>query len=112
MMLEQRKDERFKAPAGTRALACGKIGEVIDISKGGLSLMVLDDNSTNIAEEFLLDLLCSEKHIDARQIPGKIIWDKKVSFSAISGMIYKKIGVQFGQLSPTQEKMFNALLSH
>ncbi len=112
MLSEQRKYERFKAPEGTRALTCGKIAEVIDISQGGLSLMVLDDNSTNIAGEFLLDLLCSEKHIDARQIPGKIVWNKKVSFSAISGMVYKKIGVQFGNLSPTQQKMFNNLLLH
>ena len=110
MFLEQRKHERFRAPEGTRVLACGKIGEVIDLSKSGLSLIVLDDNSTNIAGEFLLDLLCSEKHIDARQIPGKIIWDKEVSFSAISGMVYKKIGVQFGTLSPTQQKIFNAFL--
>ncbi len=110
MMLEQRKNKRFKVPEGTRALACGKIGQVVDISKGGLSLMVLDGSITNIEGELSLDLLCNEKHIDTRQIPGKIVWDKEVSFSAISGMVYKKIGIQLGNLSPSQRKMFNALL--
>lgn len=103
-MLEQRKHKRFQVPDGTRALTCGKIGKVVDISRGGLSLIVLDGAITDITGEFTIDLLCNERRIDARQIPGKIIWNKDVSFSAISGMVYKKIGVQFGKLSPTQYK--------
>jgi len=103
-MLEQRKHDRSQVPDGTRALACGKIGKVIDISRGGLSLIVLDGAITDMTGEFSLDILCKEKRIDARQIPGKIVWNKDISFSAISGMVYKKIGVQFGKLSPAQHE--------
>lgn len=109
-MLEQRKHERFEVPVGTRALACGKIGAVIDISKGGISFMVLDDNAINIAGECTIDILCNNAHIDARQIPGKIVWDKNVSFSSIAGMIYKKIGVKFGTLSHTQQTLLDTFL--
>ena len=107
-MLEQRKHKRFQAPDGTRALACGKIGKVVDISSGGLSLIVLDGAITAMTGEFCLDLLCNERRIDARQIPGKIIWNKDISFSAISGMIYKKVGVQFGKLSQTQRRQLRS----
>jgi len=110
-MLEQREYKRFSIVKETRALACGKIAKVVDISKGGLSLMFLDDiTSSEIRGEFSLDLLCDEQGLDARQIPGKIVWDKKVSFSSKPGMIYKKVGVQFGNLSVTQKKQLNPLL--
>lgn len=107
-MIEQRKHERFKAPEGTIALACGRMGKVIDISKGGLSLMFFDGTITNIPRELSFDIFCTEKRINARQIPGKIAWEKEVSFSALSKIIYKIIGVQFTNLSPTQHDLLKA----
>ena len=109
-MLEQRQHERFNITGETRALAYDKIANVIDISKGGLSLIFLDDKTSNITGELSLDLLCTVKGLDARQIPGKIVWDKEISFSAIPGTVYKKVGVQFGDLSTTQQNLLKTLL--
>ena len=109
-MLEQRKYERFNVVKETRALAYDKIAKVMDISKGGLSLLFLDDMTSSITGELSIDLLCNEKGLDARQIPGKIIWEKEISFSDIPGMVYKKVGVQFGDLSSTQQRLLRTLL--
>ncbi len=110
MNLEQRKHERFTVATETRALACDKVAKVVDISKGGLALVFLDETTSNMTGELSLDLLCHEKGLDARQIPGKIVWKKEVSFSAIPGMVYKKVGVQFGKLSVTQQRLLDNLL--
>jgi len=109
-MLKERKYVRFNALKGTRALACNKIAHVIDISKGGFSLMVLDDTVNTITGEHSFDLLCNEKGLDARQLPGKVVWNKEVSYSSTPGMVYKKIGVQFGKLSNTQQRLLDGLL--
>jgi len=109
-MLEQRKYERFTIASEIRALACDKVARVIDISKGGLALVFLDEAISNLRGEFSLDLLCQAKNLDARQIPGKVVWNREVSFSKIPGMVYKKAGVQFGKLSVTQQKVLRTLL--
>lgn len=108
-MLEERKYERFFIVEETRALAFEKIAKVINISKGGLSLLFLDELIHSLSGELSLDLLCTEKRLDARQLPGKIVWNQEVSFSSSPGMVYKKVGIQFGKLSPTQKEMLKAL---
>ena len=107
---EQRNHKRFAVAKETRAPAYDKVAKVVGISKGGLALVFLDKTTSNMTGELSLDLLCHEKGLDARQIPGKIVWKKEVSFSAIPGMVYKKVGVQFGKLSVTQQRLLDNLL--
>ena len=109
-MLEQRKHKRMSVVKETRALTRDRIAKVLDISKGGLSLMILDDIPSCITGELSLDLFCHEKDLDARQIPGKIVWDEEVSFSSEPGTVYKKVGVQFGTLSAAQRNQLQSLL--
>lgn len=111
MNLEQRQHERFTVAKETRTLARNKVARVVDISKGGLALVLLGETTSNMSGEFSLDLLCHEKGLDARQIPGKMVWNKEVSFSVIPGMVYKKVGVQFGNLSLSQQRLLNQLLT-
>lgn len=110
-MLEQRKNKRFNIAEETRALVYDKVARVVDISKGGLSLLFLDDMADGLSGEISLDLLCNTKRLDARQIPAKIVWHKDVFVSPISGMIHKKVGIKFGNLSLTQKKLLRILRS-
>lgn len=110
-MSELRAFKRFTVTQGTRALAFNKIAEVIDISNGGISLLFLDEyRSSNLVGELSLDLLCRAQGLDARQIPGQIVWHKDISFSAIAGMIHKQVGVQFGNLSAAQLRSLQGLV--
>jgi hypothetical protein len=109
-MQEQRKDTRFNAPDGALVLACGGTSKVINISKGGLSLMFQDDMNTDIPKEISLDLLSTDYIIKARKIPGKLAWEQEVSFSAMSRIVSKKVGVQFGKLSTEQNDQLDKLI--
>jgi len=109
IMLELRENKRLNITEETRALACDKVAKVIDISQGGLSLLFLDDMADSLSGEISLDILCNTKKLDARQIPAKIVWNKDVSVSPTSGLIHKKVGIKFGNLSSTQKKLLHIL---
>ena len=110
ILLKQRKHKRHNVPDGTLARAYGSMGEVIDISKAGLSLMVLDDVTTDIPKNLTLDLFSADNIIKARKIPGKLAWEQEVSFSTMSRIVYKKIGVQFDKLTTKQKDQLDRLI--
>jgi hypothetical protein len=109
-MPEQRKHTRFNAPDGALALTCGSTSKVINISKGGISLMFQDDMDGDIPMKLSLDLLSTDYFITARKIPGKLVWEQEVSFSTMSRIVHKKVGVQFGKLSNRQKDQLNKLI--
>ena len=109
-MPEQRNHKRFNAPAGALALTCGGMSKVIDISKGGISLMFQDNMNRDIPKELSLDLLSTDYFITARNILGKLVWEQEVSISIIPGIVHKKVGVQFEKFSPTQNDQLDKLI--
>ena len=109
-MPEQRKYTRYNAPDDTLALACGGMSKIINISKSGLCLMFLEDMKVDIPKKLSLDLLSTDNIIKARKIPGELAWEHVVSISTISGMVYKKVGVQFAYLSDEQKDQLDKLI--
>ena len=109
-MPEQRKHTRFNAPDGALVLTCGGMSKVIDISKGGISLMFQDNINRDIPRELSLDLLSTDYFIIARKIPGKLVWEQEVSTSTIPRIVHKKVGVQFEKLSSTQKDQLDKLI--
>ena len=109
-MQNQRKHQRYNAPDGTLVLADGGISKVVDISKSGLSLMFLDGIHNDIPNELSFDILSKDKIIQAKNIPGKFVWEKKVTFSTLSKIVYTKVGIQFGNLSNKQKYQIDTLI--
>ena len=109
-MPEQRNHKRFNAPAGALALTCGGMSKVIDISKGGISLMFQDNMNRDIPKELSLDILSTDYFITAREIPGKLVWEQEVPISTMPRIVHKKVGVQFGKLSSTQNDQIDNLI--
>lgn len=72
--------------------------------------MFQDDMNMDIPKELSLDLLSNDYFIKARKIPGKLVWEQEVSFSTMSRIVYKKVGVQFGKLSTTQNDQLDKLI--
>ena len=64
--------------------------------------MSLDGKATNIPKELYLDFL-PNCDIKIRWISGKLVWQREITFSAVSEMVYKNIGVQFGKLTQKQK---------
>ena len=54
-MLNQRKHQRHIAPKGTLAVADSTMSMIIDISKGGLSMMILDGQHDGIPQSGSLE---------------------------------------------------------
>jgi len=72
--------------------------------------MFQDDMNTDVPKELSLDLLSTDYFIKARKIPGKLAWEQEVSFSTMSRIVYKKVGVQFGKLSTKQKDQLDKLI--
>lgn len=109
-MSESRKHERVKTSEGSLALADGNMARIVDIGKGGISLLFLDNSLLNVPKTLLLDLLSIETKAMADQLPGELAWELETSFASIFGGTYKKVGIQFGELSPKQKNQLESLI--
>ena len=72
--------------------------------------MFQDVRNSDIPKELSLDLLSTDYFITARNIPGKLVWEQEVSFSARSKIVSKKVGVQFEKLSTAQNDQLDKLI--
>lgn len=109
-MSESRKDERFKTSEGSLALADGNMARIIDVSRGGVSLLFLDSSLLQVPKTLSLDLLSIESKVKVQQIPGELAWEQETSFSPIAEINYKKAGIRFVDLSPQQTSQLELLL--
>jgi hypothetical protein len=109
-MPEMRKHKRYKAPEGSIALADGNMARIIDISRGGISILFLDNSLLDIPKTLCLDLLSAENKTKVHQIPGEVAWEQEISFSTISGFIYKKVGMRFGGFTLQQKGQLELFL--
>lgn len=107
---ESRKQRRLKASEGAIALADENMAKIVDISRGGVSLLFFDNSLQNVPKRLFLDLLSIENEIKVNQLPGELAWEQKISFSSVSGMVYKKVGIQFGSLSLQQTNQLDSFV--
>lgn len=107
---ESRKQQRFATTEGALALADENMAKIVNISRGGVSLLFFDNSLQNVPKRLFLDLLSIENEMKVKQIPGELTWEQEISFSPVSGILYKKVGIQFGILSPQQTDQLDALL--
>lgn len=109
-MLEQRKYKRYKTPDQVLALTSYGMGKILDISKGGISLLLLDGEISDISKKLSLNILSAEPVIESQKIDVEIAWEHFVCYSSISGMVYKKIGTNFLGLSNKQKDQLDRLI--
>jgi len=102
-MTERRQFNRFKVQDGAFVevkINGSKIGEIIDISEGGLAFSYIDIG-TRPEESFQIDLYFQEKDFRLENLPAKTISD----FSNKSPFALTKTrrhGVQFAELDESQ----------
>jgi hypothetical protein len=103
-LVERRKYERFQIRQGTYvALAppYGKVGPVIDISRGGLSFRYVDGKETT--NELYLHIFLTEANFYLEKVPIKTILDFKIpDKSASSSITMRRCGLQFEDLTHDQ----------
>jgi len=113
-MVERRNYQRFRAQEGAFAVlgdSSGKIGQAIDVSKGGLAFHYMpgEESSSDFAE---LNIFLAENSFYLRELPFQTVWDqeaRKVPFSSIK---VRRCGVQFGSLTNAQTSQLEHFIEH
>ena len=113
---ERRKYKRFQAQ--DRAFAAfsssvKEIGQIIDISKGGLAVRYLPSQD-QVTDSSDLEIFLANNGFHLKKVPFKTISDFEIpSEFAISSIAMRRRGVQFGKLSHIQtSQLEHFLLNH
>jgi hypothetical protein len=116
-VVERRKHKRFHAKDGTFAVLrpqwpySTKIGQIIDISMGGLAFSdVAGEDQPNRSYE--LDILLAEHSFHLTKIPFETIWDQEAEQLPSSTLSMRRCGVQFGELTRNQKSQLEYFVWH
>jgi c-di-GMP-binding flagellar brake protein YcgR len=89
-----------------------KMGEIIEISRGGLTFSYID-NERDLKARGELDILFAEKDFHLSRLPFKQVEDAEViDDSPFSALSMKRLTVKFKELSPKQKRKIDHLLSN
>lgn len=99
---EKRRFTRFQAPQNAFALLrgpAGKLGQIIDISKGGLALRYVA-NSGQPSKSSQLDIFLANNDFNLEKVSFEIVSDFEIGKQGPSSSItMRRCGVQFGPLN-------------
>ena len=102
---ERRKYTRFRTRNGALIelrSQPGKLGEILDISRGGLSFRYIDIGDRPEGS-FELDIFLKETGFRLERVPAKTVSDfRTTKYFPFSSTITRRQGVKFGQLTRKQ----------
>lgn len=101
--IERRKHQRYRVKEEALVISPEIVGQITDISLGGMAFRYADKiDSSQPSEE--LDLFLSNNDFYLDSVPITTISDRTLlTVSPYSPMVMRLCGVQFGQLSPSQQ---------
>jgi len=110
---ERRKFQRYSVACGAYAVAgpeAAKLGQIKDISMGGLAFNYLADEArTHRCNQ--LDIIIRQYNLRIEQLPVRTISDFELApKNVFSTVKLRQLGVQFGELTPDQTSQLEHLL--
>ena len=114
-LAERREYKRFRAQ--DRAFAAfissdKRIGQIIDISRGGLAVFYLDETNQENSS-FELEIFSANNGFHLKQVPFKTISDFEIpSEFHISFISMRRRSVQFGKLSHSQTSQLEYFITN
>ena len=112
---ERRKFIRYKVNKDAFAVirtGDNKLGRICDVSKGGLSFEYITkgEPSKGLTE---LDIFTTENDFYLKLLPVQVIMDSTVeSEHVFSSLEMRRLGVQFGEMTPNQMSKLDYFLQH
>jgi len=104
--VEQRRQERFEVQEGAFASLSPQfavLGQIVNISKGGLAFRYVASRSRS-KESNRLNVLLTDGSFSINKLPFDSIWDVAIPQDFSFGPItFRHCGVQFRQLETTQK---------
>ena len=101
---ERRKHNRFRVKDGASVVLRAdflELGEIIDVSRGGLAFRYIPSQQSTSAS-FQLVILLGDGSFYLPDIPFKIISDFETNHKRFSSSKISRCGVQFGKLTRNQ----------
>jgi hypothetical protein len=103
-VIERRKHKRFRVQDGTFAVLgprYGKIGQIIDMSMGGLAFSYIAGEEQG-DRSYQLSILLAKDSFHLTSIPFKTVWDTEAKEVPFSTLAMRWCGVEFGDLTERQ----------
>lgn len=103
---DRRRYRRFKVPNDAFCIVKKprfKLGQIVDMSAGGLAMCYLDDRIVSDAE-FAVDIMLADNGFYLSNIRVALVWDADCEFLIPDDLRYmKQCGLQFSALSAEQK---------
>ena len=110
---ERRKHKRFKAKKGFLAVAIPdfkKLGQIKDISKGGLAFQYLAD-AEQTKDSVEVEILSKADDFYLKKLPARTVLDVEIKNPvSLSLLPMRQLSMQFGKLNHYQKELLNHLL--
>jgi len=110
---ERRKHKRFQVPKGGfvgLGPYFGKVGPIIDVSKGGLGFRYVGSAESNGS---YLDMFLADKDFFLREVRFKPIWDSQIVNEKLSSSVTMRLqGVQFKKLTHYQRSQLEYFIQN
>ncbi len=110
---ERRKHKRFKAKKGFLAVSIPdskKLGQIKDISKGGLSFLYLGD-VVQAKDSVEVEILSKADDFYLRKLPVRTVLDVEIKNPvSLSLLPMRQLSMKFGKLNHYQKELLNHLL--
>ncbi len=112
--VERRKHPRYKTKEGAVALHAGNVGRINNISLGGVSCSCTFVDSTACDKNTHLDIFFShsDNPIHLQDIPVSIASAEMSLGSVFSCLFSRRCGIQFGELTESQEDLLKEFIAH
>ena len=105
---EKREHKRHPASKNTIVISQENIGQVVDISAGGLGLEYLCVE--NIPDRWHTDILSGKGTFFLEDLPVKLAWEGTPKISPDTDTMSQVIGVNFDQPSEEQQQKLNRFI--
>ena len=113
-MIERRKHKRFKVEDGASVVHGGKIGQILDISFGGLLCQCIDNTCCLTEEPKAFDIFCANDDckFKLKEVPIQMITNYINQLSPWNTAMTRRCGVMFGDLTPSQKSHLENFINH
>ncbi len=106
---EQRKHRRYAATDVAVAATKTKMGHIINISKGGMTIDYISDEL--FSDENKVTILCGRKNLYIKDLPIKIVRKSNRPFAPMGTFRIQTIGVKFNFSNTAQRDQVKQYLS-
>ncbi len=120
-VLEKRSFERYAVKEHAFALLkpyCDKLGQIKNISRGGIAFEYLVFDNTNDAvqldEQLRLDIILTPEALYISQVPCKVVYDDAVTEESpllVQDIESRRCGIKFGKLTEDQTNTLETFLA-